>query len=144
MVSEQKRGKKKSYFPTAKSKIMVFWLLWPCLKRYYSHFWHVDAISHCTDNSLVFLQRLFVTTHPQMVFLKKLKTAKCSPNLKRPKIGVWTHLIMLCHNPTGSFKFCNSSIGYGPFSSVQFILFLIILKVQNIDYKYTYTRILIY
>ena len=29
-------------------------------------------------------------------------------------------------------------------SSVQLILFLIIQKVQNIDYKYTFTRILIY
>ena len=47
--------------PTAKSKTMVFWLLWLCLKRYYSHFWHVDANSHCADNGLVFLQKFFVS-----------------------------------------------------------------------------------
>ena len=51
--------------PTAKSKIMVFWLLRLGLKRYYSHFWHVNSNSHCTmvctDNGLVFSQKLFLS-----------------------------------------------------------------------------------
>ena len=51
-----------------------------------------------------------VSTHAQIVFLKKLKTAKCSPNPKRPQIRIWTHLNMLYRNPTGSFKFGNFSI----------------------------------
>ena len=56
-----------------------------------------------------------VSTHEQMVFKKKMKAAKCSPNPKRPQIGIWTHLNMLYHNPTGSFKIFNFSIVYGPF-----------------------------
>ena len=47
--------------PIAKSKIMVFWLLWLCLKRYHSHFWHVNATSHCADNGLVFLPKNFTS-----------------------------------------------------------------------------------
>ena len=56
-----------------------------------------------------------VSMHVQLVFLKKLKMAKCSPNPKKPQIGIWTQLNMLYHNPTGSFKFCNFSIVYVPF-----------------------------
>ena len=56
-----------------------------------------------------------VSTHAQMIFLNKLKTAKCSANPERPQIGIWTHLNMLCLNPTGSLKFLNFSIVYGPF-----------------------------
>ena len=102
----------------AKSKIMGFWLLWLCLKRYYSHFWHVDAISHCADNGLVFLQKFLVSCQyacANSIFEKKLKMAKCSPNPKWPQIGIWTHLNMLYRNPTGSFKFCSFSIVYEPF-----------------------------
>ena len=56
-----------------------------------------------------------VSTHAQMIFLKKLITAKCSPNPERSQVGIWTHLNMLYLNPTGSLKFCNFSIVYGPF-----------------------------
>ena len=35
--------------------------------------------------------------------------------LKRLQIALWTHLNILYHNPTDSFKFCNFSIVYGPF-----------------------------
>ena len=54
-------------------------------KVFYSHFWHVDVISHCADNGLVFLQKFFVScqyTCANSIF--ELKTAKCSPNPKRP------------------------------------------------------------
>ena len=57
----------------------------------------------------------FVSTHTQMIFLKKLKMAKCSPYPKRPQIGIWTRLNMLYLNLTGSLQFCNFSIVYGPF-----------------------------
>ena len=30
-------------------------------KVIFNHFWHVDAISHCADNDLVFLQKIFVS-----------------------------------------------------------------------------------
>ena len=46
---------------------------------------------------------------------EKLETAKCSPNPKRPQIGIWANLNMLYLNPAGSLRFCNSSIVYGPF-----------------------------
>ena len=59
--------------PTAKWKIMVFWLLRACLKRYHSHFWHADAISHCADNGLVFLQKI---SQARIVFLKKIENGK--------------------------------------------------------------------
>ena len=77
----------------------------------------VDAISHCADNGLVFRQNYSspVSTHVKIIFLKKLKTAKCSPYPKRPQIGIWTHLNMLYLKPAGSLKFCNSSIVSGPF-----------------------------
>ena len=55
-----------------------------------------------------------VSTYALMVFWKKLKMARCNPNPRRPKIGIWTHLNMLYLNPTGSFKFCNFLIVYGP------------------------------
>ena len=100
------------------SLFRVFWLLWLCLKRYYSHFWHANAISHCADNGLVFWQKLFVSCQyacANDIFEKKLKTTKCSPNPKRHQIGIWTHLNMLYLNPTGHLWFCNFSIVYGPF-----------------------------
>ena len=56
-----------------------------------------------------------VSTQNKIVFLKKLETAKFSPNPKRLRTGIWTRLNMLYLNPTGSFKFCNFSIVYGPF-----------------------------
>ena len=56
-----------------------------------------------------------VNTHAQMIFLRKIETAKCTPNPKRLQIVLWTHLNMLYPNPTGSLKFCKFSNVYPPF-----------------------------
>ena len=60
----------------------------------------VQAIVQYFDKNSSFL----VSTYAQMVFLKKLRMAKCSPNPKRPQIGIQTHLNMLYFNPAGFFQ----------------------------------------
>ena len=71
-------------------KLWFFWLLWLCLKTYYSHLWHVDAISHCADNGLVFSQKLFVSCQYECGngIFEKTKNGKVYPNPKRPQIGI--------------------------------------------------------
>ena len=82
--------------PTAKSKIMVFGCC-ELLKRYYSHFWHVDAISHCAGNGLVFDKNYssLVSMHAQMLF----------PNIARahcPESQIFANLDL--YSLLGAFK----------------------------------------